>query len=1246
SRVPLRAGRGPEPCLSACNGESAGRGYGTLQKAGRCVLLLALSQPSGSLIMSLHPWEWEDDKASLGPMSSMINFYQSWSECEVEEYLKAKARGQESDSDNLPSSLASSDGPASTFASDIPQVVPCKFIISLALPSFAAVQRAKHLSLIDKFKRSKVDRPLTKSRRFYHIEYFLLPDDGEPKKADVVVFPTVAKVFLDSGVKTVKLWQEGNKAWVSWAQTFHISMTKELLKKLNFFRITLRLWDTKDKVPRKVRYYRLKTPVYSDDTGSFDEVKNLVLSQRKLPKQDIRFTQKWNQEYVPGEPEAAEQLKSPRESDVFSNDLEDEKLFRMEDPGFLQWSGSRRMSSSIGLTGMEPSVSSLTSMLEKQKVPIRLKELEGKKKVQKKSRSVIEEETNTRPVGTWRPETFSMQLAVMPLLAGWQTVVSHGSLRSANILDCFLTLKTEVPIMTEEQKQDLNPLTIKIHSISCLPSQPVPIDELARLCTPVYCRYQFQNLPAHRTEGQRHGTHIYFQDVNVIFLGAMHPRDLREYLEGPPMVVEVHDRDRKLEESSQKPTLFGEDPFDTHLSLHTLITPKEIENNPFDSQNNVRDPYGVAQVSFADLLLGYTYLNLVVPVHSCEPGPTNLGRDSRSRKAVGFRAPPGGLQHAPMPMGNYLEADSQLKLRVDVAVPLRARPDTPELDLRGTEFGRVVFVFNARKPALLRSLLQDVAMVNARALELDVYPLRNIQQILSAFRMRAAAHDRPELDVLTGFHLLDGRLHLLVLEGLAEQGLRWLWESHQRRVTRLEHSVSGKHKVLYNSRLLFRHRLYADLETMLYHVHLFRPLSLLVKQPALYLRNAVSRQAFQALSRVYCICHHSTRLREVVTRDLLPSSTMIEVLNQEFGLPISPRELTDRKPTLPPQPVPIPEPSQGHISVLSHDISTHKKRYLQWRRTMKLNKDQSRSFIQVGLPAPRQNIAGAYQASKKPVKPVVKVLRISAPARGTIHNYSIQTLNSVALAKKELHREMAKDPRKRFTYSQKYLSATVEPQDPEEEDKKAKKKSRQAWLTPTGFQVTGLQCTGSDPHLRLLPPGFLTEQNEVRGEERAEGGASTKGRPPHSPSLEWREKAPSVNVLDRERWSWDRRHQDFDLYKKPPPFLELPPPLKPVAGPVGTSHPVLLRIGLRTSPRRVDRLAENPYLLGQQSQGLCSGRRRCSLATGEPEKPLPECNQRQLLLARGPREGPQAVPQLPTSATASGCDLCLGGKQA
>lgn len=39
---------------------------------------------------------------------------------------------------------------------------------------------------------------------------------------------------------------------------------------------------------------------------------------------------------------------------------------------------------------------------------------------------------------------------------------------------------------------------------------------------------------------------------------------------------------------------------------------------------------------------------------------------------------------------------------------------------------------------------------------------------------------------------------------------------------------------------------------------------------------------------------------------------------------------------------------------------------------------------------------------------MVKVIRISAPTKDAVYNYSIQSLNSTELAKKELYREMAK----------------------------------------------------------------------------------------------------------------------------------------------------------------------------------------------------------------------------------------------
>ncbi|EHA98488.1 hypothetical protein GW7_19684, partial [Heterocephalus glaber] len=546
---------------------------------------------------------------------------------------------------------------------------------------------------------------------------------------------------------------------------------------------------------------------------------------------------------------------------------------------------------------------------------------------------------------------------------------------------------------------------------------------------PVYCRYQFHKTPVHQTKGEPHGTHVYFHDINVIFLGAMHPSELREYLEGPPMVVEVHDRDRKSEESSQKPILFGEDPLNSHLNLQAFISPADTENNPFESQKKLWNPYGVARVSFANLLLGHKYLNLVVPIHSCEPKSTGCAKGSKNRR-------PDVLQHSPMPMGSYLEANSQLKLRVGIAVPLSPRAEAPQPDLADSLFGRIIFVFSFKKLFLLPDLLHDITTINAKALELDSYPIRNVQQILSAFKMRVKVQDQPSLDVLTGFHLLDGTVHLFVLEGLAEQGLKQLWNSHQ---SRIPESQRGEYKVLYNSQLLFRRRLYADLETVLYHVHLSKPVAQLLKRQALYVRKAVPRTVFQALARIHDICHTSTRLKEVIVRDLLPSSAMIRDLNQEFGIPIWQEDLTDEKLlALPPQPAPNLEAFQSQGSTLTSEILSHQEKYLQMR----------------------------------------------------------------------------------FTYSQNYLSAMVEPQNSEEEEKKAQKKSRQAWLTASGFQVTGLHNSTESHHqdFRRLPTEELKE--------------------------EWMERALFANVLkptlDRERWSWDKRHRDFELYKKPPPILELP----------------------------------------------------------------------------------------------------------
>ncbi len=55
-------------------------------------------------------------------------------------------------------------------------------------------------------------------------------------------------------------------------------------------------------------------------------------------------------------------------------------------------------------------------------------------------------------------------------------------------------------------------------------------------------------------------------NTSLLLSGTTDPSELREYLYGPPLEVEVHDRDRIYEKQKPKPTLFGDDLEDEKIS--------------------------------------------------------------------------------------------------------------------------------------------------------------------------------------------------------------------------------------------------------------------------------------------------------------------------------------------------------------------------------------------------------------------------------------------------------------------------------------------------------------------------------------------------------------------------------------------------------------------------------------------------------------------------------------------------------
>ncbi|XP_054243209.1 uncharacterized protein CFAP92 [Indicator indicator] len=471
--------------------------------------------------------------------------------------------------------------------------------------------------------------------------------------------------------------------------------------------------------------------------------------------------------------------------------------------------------------------------------------------------------------------TASLQLDVMPLLAGERAVVTRLAEDSPEILDAYMTFTVEAPLMSERQRHDLNPLVIRIKSATHLPNTPVPIEVLQRVCAPIYCKYKFHHFPPHQTQGQAHGTHVYFNDVNVLLTGTMQPGELQRYLVGPPLEIEVHDRDRKMDQSRKKPSLLEESEADGNVGEGSSLVCKPTVSSSC-RKKEVWHPHGVANVSLTDLLEGQKYLNIRAPILNCSPPDTAAFSKDRSHKRGGSVSGSPSLL-----MAHYLESGSLLKVRVEIAVPLRM-----SAEMADAPYGYIIYIFDYNKSSLSHDLVEDISATNAEALQPHCSLPHSITLDCAALRLQSTPEKVSEMDIVTGFHLLDGETHLFVLEGLKDKAIKRIWDRHFERAHRHQ---DGQLEVLYNSGLSFPQRLYVDLEAIFYHFLLCQPLSDLAKQPqpyVTYIRGRIPPESFQALSRLSSLCQ-SKSLRGVIRGDLLPSAKMITAFSHQYGVPLT-----------------------------------------------------------------------------------------------------------------------------------------------------------------------------------------------------------------------------------------------------------------------------------------------------------------------------------------------------------------------
>lgn len=1002
-----------------------------------------------------------------------------------------------------------------------------------------------------KEKRKLFEAP--KPHYYYHLEYKLFPNDPDPVKADVVTYGVAAKIYSESDSKVLKTWRDGDRTWVTWTHSHTATITKDVLIGLFSHSMELKIWDTKDKVSPRARFDRPKAfriPAsrgLEDSEGSNGGVQQIVMSQQQSfeniqPKQSRtvhldadgpKRHSKTALSFHPVPPDVGSisdasraitapstfhsqsLTTSPSTGTGFGSMVKVQvRVGEQETPQFSRLATLAGVTPPMTAADLHSAEQKqLRSQSRRERSPFKsegAKKKASHTKTSSSKKDLVLAEAHKKLHGT-----ATLCVKMYTFFSGVNSNTTKLGKPSGNIEELLLSVSLDHELLSECQKQELNPMVIRVSSASGLPNKPLTYKQLNEKCKPVHVSYQFYKQPLHESVGRDHGSNVFWEDVNVVLLGTLDKGGLAEYLQGPQFQVEVHDRDRKIEQKKPKPSLFGENPEDEMINNVSLVAGRRTTHNPFSSRDKPWDPYGIAKFDLSGLLLGQTYLYLRSPIHCCPLPDTHSGLQKPDGPIVGQPGNVDGPEDKPMPAANYLEFGSELKIKVDLAYPLNAsceeKKDVEATQVDECPFGRMIYIFEYRNAPFLRQLQSEITAVNAEALELDTLPQHVIEAALSTYKLSREQRKNKQLDIITGFQVLDGQYHIFVLEGLVEKGIRRLWE----KLPRPQEEDITKFNVLYNSQLRFHERLYASLDVDLCRVRLHEPLQVIAQNPLLYVRDLVPKPCFDALANLDQILK-VTKLREVTRNDLFPSADMVVSMSREFGVPLTAEDFGELESSpgsekeeagsgnLLEEPRPRTTRPWTPLSIFNSDYET-------------LLKEREQTLIRHDFI--KENILRTRTTERKR-RPQTIAVDMTELHQQTAHNYSIQTLNSTELAKAKLRQVLSKDRDRRFTYCPLYNSATVLPIHPETVKKQDLMDSKERWRTEKGFTFPGKKTS-------LVSNVHPKKPDSARVDELQKP---------------WKENILHANILkptvDRENFPWDYRDADLNLLAVPPPFFD------------------------------------------------------------------------------------------------------------
>lgn len=692
-----------------------------------------------------------------------------------------------------------------------------------------------------------------KPRHYFHTEFNLL-SEGPKSEADVVTYGVACKLFREGETKLIRTFDDkkSDKSWFVYQTHHQIKVTDATLESIYRNTVKVKLWEGKEKCIPRARFERPKafriqdTNPHGDDhhDNDFRLITNDQDYPNSIPQREVN-------------PGFAPALGRVVNSPVFEQRLNNNQL-------------NRTAKSPISQLGIEHA-----------NIKSELARVSTSMAKRRNFDTSVSRETlsagggggkSGRPNSATKLPHIQCELDLSVLFAGFKHVTSRGKLNQAavnlgsGVRDMFVTFSIDRELLTEKQKMKLNPLVFRVMSVSNLPSTPMTKKQLAEKCKPVYCSYKFCD-EKHDTHNKAHTNRklTNFDDVKVFLIGTMDVNRVIEEFQVKPFEFELHDRDQKggdflLGNSSQanKPALFGADPEDEWFGRSEAGKPGSAKsrNSSRASEMNIH-AHGVGRLDMKPLLDGScTRLTEVIPI-----------LPSSTKSSAGI------------PCGHYLQAGTELKVEICIAVPLQKQVAQRKISVHEARpYQFVCFIITHETPESCQFIEDIKSYICAHNSE--HFDCNDPATIMTTYEDDDKSSLLKSNHWFSGFHLYDKKTHAICVESNVKNMQKFTEEF----VPRIYQSGLEERlcNVLFDSSLCFSTRSYGH-NPILYTVKLHKPVSQVLMNPKMYIEE--NKALIQGIL-AFCNLQTCRTLREAIRTSSLPDKNQLLDLQKTMGVPI------------------------------------------------------------------------------------------------------------------------------------------------------------------------------------------------------------------------------------------------------------------------------------------------------------------------------------------------------------------------